>query len=243
MLAPRQAFPPRDSLRHARAGPHAQPGLPGALRLLAPDGNDLRGQLREPGPATACRPRCSRSPRTDTSFAATTVGRAPRIWRRAHGVQVAAIDANGLLLPPRPAPGAPILTPRPRAPGRFRLLRELPTTVPTCAGVGPEPADCSEHDSSTTKPRARLQRLGEPTASFLRGPDYTQGLIWLSAAGRRQRGGLVSRIPLIRRRPVSDQPGSCLKPDHRTASSSSRPATNGPTTVRPRTRPPAASTR
>src|SRR4051812_21620226 len=192
------------------------PGYP-ALSLVAPDGTIYVGSFENPAGDSL----------PSKVFALAPDGRLVRSYTvpgqdlaAEHGVQVAAIDADGLLylLDQHPAR---ILTLDPRT-GRFGYYGAF-HDVPTCKASG-RAGDCSA-TLLDNEPEPDYGAWGTDGSLYV--TDYTQGLIW-----RLPPGGGNAEVWLTD--PVIDgglfgPAGLVLLPDHRTLLFST--GTNGPTTI------------
>jgi sugar lactone lactonase YvrE len=192
------------------------PGYP-ALSLVAPDGTIYVGSFENPAGDSL----------PSKVFAFAPDGRLVRSYTvpgqdlaAEHGVQVAAIDSDGLLylLDQHPAR---ILTLDPRS-GRFGYYGSF-HDVPTCTASG-RTSDCSD-TILDNEPEPDYGAWGTDGSLYV--TDYTQGLIW-----RVPPGGGNAEVWFTD--PVIDgglfgPAGLVLKPDHRTLLFSS--GTGGPTTI------------
>jgi sugar lactone lactonase YvrE len=192
------------------------PGYP-ALSLVAPDGTIYVGSFENPAGDSLPSKVFAFGPDGHIVRSYTVPG---QDLAAAHGVQVAAIDARGLLylLDQHPAR---ILTLDPRT-GRFGYYGSF-HDVPTCTASG-RTGDCSD-TILDNEPEPDYGAWGTDGSLYV--TDYTQGLIW-----RLPPGGGNAEVWFTD--PVIDgglfgPAGLVLKPDHRTLLFSS--GTNGPTTI------------
>jgi sugar lactone lactonase YvrE len=192
------------------------PGYP-ALSLVAPDGTIYVGSFENPAGDSLPSKVFAFAPDGSLVRTYTVPG---QDLAASHGVQVAAIDASGVLYLLDQSPSR-ILTLDPRT-GRFGYYGSF-HDVPTCMASG-RTNDCSA-TILDNEPEPDYGAWGTDGSLYV--TDYTEGLIWRVPPGGgnaqvwftdpRIDGGLFGPAGLV------------LLPDHRTLMFST--GTNGPTTV------------